>query len=108
MTHRLPHALLRCAVSTVVLLGAGVALPPAPVAAHAAPRPRCDGQATIVGEPGSRAVIGTSGDDVIVSNGARRVLAGAGADVVCMTGGDALVETDEHVHEDGVPSTGTS
>lgn len=81
---------------------------PALVAAegHAAPAvaagvQTCDGQpATIVGTPGEH-LEGTSGPDVIVTNGATTVYAAEGEDLVCMTGGDTSVMLDGDTEGDG-------
>ena len=82
--------------ATCLIIGAAFAAGSAPVLAQSAPPPMCDGRpATIVGQPGTTTVFGTSGDDIIISNGAKRVRAGDGADVVCMVGGNTLVETED-------------
>jgi len=56
-----------------------------PAVPSAAATPTCHGKpATIVGAPGHE-VVGTDGQDVIVSNGAYRINAGPGADTICVT-----------------------
>ncbi len=51
----------------------------------------CQGQAaTIVGSPDTT-VVGTDGDDIIVTNGASAILALGGDDIVCVTGSSGLV-----------------
>lgn len=80
-------------LSLAALAAAGLVVPA--TSAHAGV-PLCGGQpATIVGEPGQEVLTGTSGPDVIVSNGATSVRAGRGEDVVCMTNGDTRVVLDE-------------
>jgi Ca2+-binding RTX toxin-like protein len=52
----------------------------------------CDGlAATVVGAPGTE-VVGTAGNDVIVSNGSYRVVDGSGDDIVCTSVSKAEVE----------------
>lgn len=83
----------------------------APIAAAPAVAETCRGEAaTIVGTPESH-VVGTSGDDVIVSGGAWSVDAGAGDDLVCIPPmeGDLLgnvVEVDAGAGDDVVVSEG--
>lgn len=68
----------------VLLAPTLIAGPPVGAAPPAAPT--CLGKtATLVGAVG-RSVAGTSGDDVIVSNGAFAVYAGRGDDTICVTG----------------------
>ncbi|MEP9361957.1 hypothetical protein ABLE68_03255 [Nocardioides sp. CN2-186] len=67
--------------ATLALLASIAVVPPVSAAA-----PTCQGQpATLVGTPG-HALRGTSGPDVIVTNGATPVRAGDGDDRVCITG----------------------
>ena len=67
----------------VLTTGSAVCLPAASVAAVET----CHGQpATHVGSTGGGILFGTSGDDVVVSNGAGTVMTGAGNDLVCLTG----------------------
>ncbi|GAA1141217.1 hypothetical protein [Nocardioides aquiterrae] len=62
--------------------------------------PTCQGRpATIVGHPGSGDLVGTPGDDVIVTRGAGGVRAKAGDDRVCVTG----ASSDGHVYVDAGP-----
>lgn len=79
-------------VAACLSLGSLVAAAPAPAAGAAAV---CDGQpATHVGTPGQDRLNGTTGPDVIVSNGAKNVYAAEGEDLVCLTNGDAVVTLD--------------
>ena len=53
--------------------------------------PTCNGRTpTIVGSPGAT-IIGTAGDDVILTNGAARADSGAGDDSICVTDKGAVV-----------------
>jgi len=53
--------------------------------------PMCNGRpATIVGSPGG-SLLGTAGDDVIVTNGEARIDSGAGDDAICVTDKGAAV-----------------
>lgn len=73
-------------VAALALVLTGSVVPPLPDAAGG---PTCQGvAATIVGEPGGR-VVGTSGPDVVVTNGATEVMAGDGDDLVCATASSA-------------------
>ena len=83
-------------VHAFITLGllAGTIVTAAPAGAAA---PTCDGRMpTIIGSSDQERLYGTDGPDVIVTNGSRIVDAGGGADVVCMTGGDTLVDTGDH------------
>ena len=89
-----------CAAAIVAAAGFAVSGFPA----EAAPTtPTCDGTpATIVGTPSQHILNGTSGDDVIVTNGSGRnesedddssgVFAGDGNDLICVTGGTTVVD----------------
>jgi Ca2+-binding RTX toxin-like protein len=69
-------------------LVAGMVALPAPALAGET----CQGQpATIVGSPDVSTLLGTDGDDVIVTNGSWVIFAGDGNDVVCVTGDPGLV-----------------
>ncbi|GAB3254820.1 hypothetical protein [Nocardioides dilutus] len=86
-------------VAPVALLGGQ----PAPSYAAA---PLCQGQApSIVGAPGNP-VVGTAGDDVIVSEGATDVDALAGNDLICVTLDAYSVAVDAGPGDDTVDSTG--
>ena len=77
---------LALAAVTAALLVATVPVASAPASAAPA-TPQCQGEpATIVGSPRRDHLVGTPGDDVIVSNGSSEVDAGEGADLVCLTG----------------------
>jgi Ca2+-binding RTX toxin-like protein len=81
--------LLRLLIGTA-LLGASLGWVPTSSAATAgAGTPRCAGQkATIVGDPREEDTLwGTSGPDVIVTNGQQRTKARTGRDLICVTGG---------------------
>ena len=61
----------------------------------------CQGRpATLVGTPGQAALIGTEGDDVLVTGGAPVVRTGGGDDLVCVTG-SAQGQTVSVATEDG-------
>src|SRR4051812_15945746 len=79
--------------STMMVLGAGIAVLPA---AQAAPTPRCHGQtATIVGTAGSDNLVGTDGSDVIVGlGGDDSISSGPGDDVICGGRGADLIRLD--------------
>ena len=69
-----------------VLLSGIVALPVPAVAGET-----CQGQAaTLVGSPDLMSLVGTDGDDVIVTEGSRVILALGGNDRVCVTGKSGL------------------
>lgn len=97
-----------------LLLATSASVPPAPASAGAdraatTDRARCQGRlATHVGRPGALEVVGTPGDDVIVSNGAERVVAGRGDDLVCTTrsGLNGLVLVDAGAGHDVVDRSG--
>ena len=76
-------------------------LAPAPAALAGEP-PTCNGKAaTIVGGPGDY-VIGTDGDDVIVSTDASHVVAGDGDDTVCVLGSELSLQVSVDVGDDYV------
>jgi Ca2+-binding RTX toxin-like protein len=84
--------------------GVAVSLPSASVAAAET----CHGQpATHVGSTGGGILFGTSGDDVVVSNGAGTVMTGAGNDLVCLTGStmEGVVWVDVAAGDDTVDAT---
>ncbi|HYF74815.1 MAG TPA: hypothetical protein VD864_18450 [Nocardioides sp.] len=86
--------MLRCLASTALGLSLAAQVPPAGAAGET-----CRGEAaTVVGDPGER-LDGTTGPDVIVTNGATYTDAMAGDDVVCVTGGSVG-------HEDPVVDAG--
>ncbi len=69
------------------LVAGMVALPAPAVAAET-----CQGQpATLVGSPDVTTLVGTDGDDVIVTNGSWVIYAFDGNDLVCVTGDSGLV-----------------
>ena len=85
-------------------LAAGLLVPVLPMAT-AGVAETCDGQpATLVGVPGQERLDGTTGPDVIISNGARLVYAAEGEDVVCLTNGDASVILDGYLEYDNTSS----
>ncbi len=75
---------------TRVVMGVGVLTTGSllvPATASAGALATCDGvPATIVGTPNQETLSGTTGPDVIVSNGAKSVYAAEGEDLVCVTG----------------------
>ena len=78
----------RATLGILIGLGGLVLLTPNP--AHAAPKPTCFGErATIVGTPDKKDfILGTDGDDVIVTwGGADRVHGGDGDDLICVGAG---------------------
>src|SRR5687767_1867982 len=84
----------------------------APATAATAVTETCRGEAaTIVGTPG-KPVLGTPGDDVIVSNRAGSVAAGDGDDLVCLSPtqddepGGMVVRVDAGAGDDVVVSEG--
>lgn len=86
-TARRTHRRTAATTLTTALLSLGLVVPVAP--AHATsprPAPMCQGErATIVGNQNGDDLRGTSGADVIVTNGALDVYPGKGADRVCVT-----------------------
>jgi Ca2+-binding RTX toxin-like protein len=90
----------------VLLLVAPVALLGGQPTPSYAAAPLCQGQApTVVGAPGSP-VVGTAGDDVIVTEGATDVDALAGNDRICVTLDAYSVHIEAGPGDDTVDSTG--
>ncbi|WP_340538201.1 hypothetical protein [Nocardioides sp. GXZ039] len=78
------HSAIPCSIASVLTFGALSLLP---AAGAAAPEATCGGEtATLVGRPGSAELVGTSGRDVIVTNGVESVDALGGGDLICITG----------------------
>ena len=79
---------MKTSVSLTLLAATFVLAPMLP--AHAAPDPappQCQGrQATLVGSPGTKHLMGTAGADVVVTGGAPWVDTDDGDDIVCVTG----------------------
>lgn len=78
-------------LTTAALLGAALLAPAAVAGTAAAAGETCRGQAaTIVGSPGEK-VVGTEGNDVVVTNRSQDVETLGGDDLVCITGPDQRV-----------------
>ena len=93
---------LLCLVAAVPLM---VVVPGEPGQAHAGPT--CQGQpATIVGDSQDH-LVGTEGDDVIVSGGVGSVEALGGDDLICAVDADFYLDIDAGPGDDVVDTTAT-
>lgn len=88
------HLSSRLAASGSLALALALGVLPPFVGAATSAGEMCQGQAaTIVGTPEQEDVVGTEGDDVIVSGGAARVIALGGDDVICLEESPRFSET---------------
>lgn len=84
----LPAVLTLALGASLLVLPA--ATPLSPAAATVAAGPTCDGKpATIVGDGTRRRILGTEGDDVIVTRNSHTINARGGDDTICVTETDA-------------------
>jgi Ca2+-binding RTX toxin-like protein len=80
-----------CALAASLVLAAGSGAVARAEEPPAAKVPTCNGQTpTATGSPDEN-LLGTAGDDVIITNGALRVDTGAGDDSICITGRGSVV-----------------